>query len=352
MASMADHTSAHDYTNLDDQAQLKPSKKWKGVCATTLLLGVCIGMMVFVGWEQHQANMNTCVAEGQATCVAGELRKIMARPEHLVDAKLTAKALTAAALDQNVERNLQVQARSIAKQMKELMDDSSFVEGANYVAMQVKAVMDDPVVQEETKRFTEEMKAVVGNMTAPEHEIRGRRLLMKPAQSFRSSVHRLPRVNAMPRLPTVTRDVSVGAKSNVKSKVPVLGRLSQLRVATALSDAGLLSAAEQAGVFSKLEKAGAFSTAEKLLPIVDQLGLLQFLQGAINSPGTVGAQGATLAALGPIFAALAYGGFLPPDYTEFPTVLAPGVLFTGTTAAGVALLVLSGAVGQLAKEPQ
>merc|ERR1711862_965497 len=104
----------------------------------------------------------------------------------------------------------------------------------------------------------------------------------------------------------------------------LLGKLGQLKVATALSEAGLLTAAEKAGVFSQLEEAGAFSQAEKLLPIVDKLGVFELLQNSIETEaGLLRTGGLWLFSILPIYSALASQGFLPGP--EGPLVLAEGL---------------------------
>merc|ERR1712232_805014 len=83
-----------------------------------------------------------------------------------------------------------------------------------------------------------------------------------------------------------------------KEAFPLLGALGEIQLPTLLASLQVLSSAEKAGVFTTLEKAKAFSTAEKLAPLVDQLGLLQFLQGVVDSKsGDLTATGAALFAL-------------------------------------------------------
>merc|ERR1712166_1036731 len=77
--------------------------------------------------------------------------------------------------------------------------------------------------------------------------------------------------------------------------VKILSRLNELKISTAVADAGLLSAAEDAGVFSTLENLGAFSLIEKSLPLVEKLGLLSLLEVAFVLGST--ALGAALFAL-------------------------------------------------------
>merc|ERR1712151_360229 len=120
------------------------------------------------------------------------------------------------------------------------------------------------------------------------------------------------------------------------------------KIATTISNAGLLSKAEKDQVLSKLEKAGAFSTAEKLLPLADQLGALGIVEKAINSkPGGLSTTGVVLAAIGPLYAALASQGYGLVDGNDEPVVLLPGLLFTLTTGAGVAFISLANLISDL-----
>jgi len=73
------------------------------------------------------------------------------------------------------------------------------------------------------------------------------------------------------------REVSVARKP-----VALLKTIEDLKVATAVSEAGLLSKAEEAGLFSTLEGLGAFSTAEKLLPTIEGLGLLSLFEDLLE----------------------------------------------------------------------
>lgn len=69
-----------------------------------------------------------------------------------------------------------------------------------------------------------------------------------------------------------------------KPPVYLLSRLEELKAATTLSEVGLLSLAEKNKVFSSLESAGAFSTVEKLLPTIEKLGLLTFIEESLDTP--------------------------------------------------------------------
>jgi hypothetical protein len=159
-------------------------------------------------------------------------------------------------------------------------------------------------------------------------------------RSFHSSVGKGPAVASLPQPRTGTRDISMAAGRYT----PLLGKLGEKQFVTGLAESGLLSGAEKAGLLSKLEKAGIFSTIEKSLPLAEKLGAPQFLQGAIDNPGGLGAQGAALVALGPIYAALVAQGVVP-DPGEL--VLIPGVVLTATTAVGAAFVGLSNQLGQI-----
>merc|ERR1719281_373634 len=119
--------------------------------------------------------------------------------------------------------------------------------------------------------------------------------------------------------------------------MPLLSKVQSLKIATALSEAGVLSSAEKAGLFSQLEKGGAFSTAEKLLPIADQIGFLQLVEGTLNTKsGDLVTRGIGLVLLGPIYLAVVQQGYLPET-----DPLVPGLILTGTTGVGVLSLALS-----------
>lgn len=324
-----------EYTNFGEvpsESGLKPSKKWAMVGSITLTLCVCIGMICCFSSEVNQAN------DLQAKRVADAMKKMMEDPQHIVDAKRLAKMQLPSDL------SLQTQAMRIADQLKDLMADADFVKDANLVAARVKAVMDAPIVQEQTNRFNEHMKTVVANLNAEKHQLRGRRLLSKPSASniFRSSVGSRPltrpKIGTAPQPFRTTRDVTMRA-AETKDTFPLLQRLGELKFTTALAKTGALTAAEQGGVFSFLESLGAFSTAEKLLPIIDDLGVLQIAQDIIDTEsGVIAGQGAALAALGPLYVALGSAGLLKIQGTPG---LAANLLFTGTTGAGVALIALS-----------
>lgn len=336
---------ADQYISLDggavNKGMSKPSKKWQVVCSIALALGLCIGMKICFSWELDQANADL---QAQAISVAEQMELMMTDPKHVKDANLLAGVLKSAALDQNADRSLRTQAKGIERQMQELMADPNFVQQAKHVAGHVKAVMDSPLVQEKMSPFTEHMKTVAANSPVKRHKLLGRRLSSVPVKGLvsRPTMASVPKV-ANTFQPLRGSRTSTIAKASDAGGTALLSSLQKLRIATALADAGLLSAAEQGGLFTKLEKAGAFSTAESLLPLVDQLGLLQFAQGAIDSkPGDIAAQGTALLGIGPVYAALVASGTLPAP--EGPLLPAAGVLFTGTTGAGVLLIVLSNLV--------
>lgn len=133
-----------------------------------------------------------------------------------------------------------------------------------------------------------------------------------------------------------------------KVGIPLLSKVQALGLTTAIAKQKVLSGAEKAKLFSKLEKQKAFSSAEKLLPTVDKLGLLQFAQETIDtSAGESFVKGVGLVALAPIYAALVKEGFLQPDQLPESAELAPAVLLTATTGAGVLLIAASSLIGQL-----
>jgi len=334
-----------EYTSFGPEAPiksgLKHSKKWAVVGSVTLTLCVCIGMICCFSWELEDSNAKF------ATSIASEMEKMMTDPQHIADTKRFAKALKARNFDPDV---IQAQGMSIAEQMKELLADPDFVKDANHVAAQVKAVMGAPIVQEQTKRFNKHIEAVIADLNAEKHQVLGRRLLSKPSTShiFRSSVGSRPKMGTMlPRPFRAKRDISVAAG---RDYFPLVQRLGELKLSTALSNTGILTAAEESGVFSALEKQGAFSTAERLLPLVDQLGLLQTAQEFLDKDSSeIAVEGAVLASLGPIYVALNAGGVLPSFITSGPAGITTGLVATGGTAAGVVLIIVSTLVAGIQK---
>jgi hypothetical protein len=162
-----------------------------------------------------------------------------------------------------------------------------------------------------------------------------------------SSVSNSPAVASLPQLRTATLGISMAAD---KFYTPILGRLGEKKFVTGLAESGLLSGVENAGLLSKLEKAGLFSTVEKLLPVADELGAPQFLQGVIDNPGGLSAGGAALVALGPIYAALVAQGILdsPLDGGALEAFI-PGLLLTATTSVGAAFIGVSNQLAQINK---
>lgn len=337
----------HEYAGLvgeaADKSVSKPCRKYALVYRVIVALGVCIGMISFFGWEQQQADVVDL--QTQATYVANEMKMMMASPQEVAEAKDLALALSSF-----VDPDLEAKAMHVAKPVEELMADPDFVKNANYVAVQFKALMDAPVVQKETKLLNEQMKTVIASLHAQESELQGRRLSSAAATGklSRPLMGSRPKAFALRQPAMDKRDFSIAAitRKAEANTVPLFEKLGDAKLLTTLGNAKLLTAAERAGTFSALEKAGAFSTAEKLLPIVDDLGLLPFLQDAVDSGGASAfAQGAGLVALGPIYSALVNQGFLPE--LEGGAAAAPAVVFTGTTGAGLLLIVLANIVGQL-----
>lgn len=333
----ADFINVHDYKGKNS---LSSSGKYALVCRITASLLVCIGLIGLLNWNEQQAGSVNLEAD-----VANELMMRRTDPQYVAEAKVLAEALSKAIA---LEDDVTAQAMRIAKPIEELMADPKFVEDANEVALQFKAVMDDPIVQKEAELYSEKMKTIVASLSAEETGLQGRRLSSpsQVGQISRPLVKNGPPTFALRRAVAAKRDVSMNAQSK---SLNVLTKLGEKRVATTISEAGLLTAAESAGVFTQLEKAGAFSQAEKLLPLVDNLGLLDFLQDSLDTPsGVTFAKGASLVALGPIYVALVNQGVLPAF--DGPAAYAPGVLFAGTTGAGALLIVLSNLIGQLQSE--
>eukprot|EP00747_Dinoflagellata_sp_TGD_P179191 gnl/TRDRNA2_/TRDRNA2_29591_c0_seq1.p1 gnl/TRDRNA2_/TRDRNA2_29591_c0~~gnl/TRDRNA2_/TRDRNA2_29591_c0_seq1.p1 ORF type:complete len:435 (-),score=63.47 gnl/TRDRNA2_/TRDRNA2_29591_c0_seq1:144-1448(-) len=337
MAYSADDVPTHEYSVFGDDAAVKatrkPCKAIAVVCSMAIALFMYLAVVECI-FERQPAKVNL---QHQAISVAEQAKKMMSHPEYAAEAKLLAHALKAAARDEGFQQHVQLQAMSIDQQMRDLMADPEFVQGANQVAEHMKALTDAPIVQAETSRIAE----LVRTASAQDSELLGRRL----------SAGQLVQSSAGGRLgDKASRDLSsmVARAAKPRRYTPILRKLGDAKVATVVSEAQLLSSLEKGGVFSQLEKAGAFSSAEKLLPIVDDLGLLKSAQETIDSkPGDLFATGAALIALGPIYNSLASQDLLPSIEGVNIPGLVPGVLFTGTTAAGVLYLVLSNIVGQL-----
>merc|ERR1719284_862141 len=298
-------------------------------------------------WARPQAIVNL-----DSQPVAETMNIALADP---VAMKQLAESLKAAALGQNITLSSEARA-AIAKQMKELLSNPKVVEEVQRAIAQLRATVADPAFQEKKTRLVEQIKPLLANLhadvDADVQESRGRRL---------SSLSRFS-ASRQPAPVMAKRDVSMAAAADMPTPTrappppipeplrttPLLKKLGDAKVATALSSAGLLSAAEKGKLFSKLEKGGAFSTAESLLPLADKLGVLQFLGDAIDAgSGDIALRGAVLLSVGPLYAALASQGIVPPVDTEFPAVLAPGLLFTATTGGGVLLLALANLAGQV-----
>jgi len=131
-----------------------------------------------------------------------------------------------------------------------------------------------------------------------------------------------------------------------KPPVYLLKRIEELKLATAVSEAGILSSLEEAKVFSSLEKAGAFSTAEKLLPTVEKLGLLTIFEDALEvEAGLLFTLANWAIVAGPILVTLQVCGFVPS--ASGPVVPLEALLCLSTTAAGAAIWALAFAVSQL-----
>jgi len=280
--------------------------------------------------------------QAQAMSVANELKILRNDPHFVVGAKVLVEALSSKLRSADAHE----QDADIAKPLEALMADTEFMKDAETVGLQIKAVMDTPIVQEEMELFTEQMQTIVASLHAQEPELQGRRLsIASPTGTLsRSLMNNRPTAFALPQQGTVTRNVK-GKATEFKS-YPVLGKIGELKAATALANLGLLSAAEKAGLFSALEKAGLLSQAEKLLPLLDTPGVLDYVQNAVDKESKeTFFEGAALIALGPIWLALTAQHVLPP--IEGPALVAPVVVFTGATGAGILLITLASFIGQL-----
>jgi hypothetical protein len=352
---MADLLLAQDYTSFDGEVaskgMLKSSKKCTMACLVALAFGALAGTMTGrVVWARPEANVNL-----DSQPVAETMN--MADPSAM---KQLAESLKAAALGQNITLSSEAQA-AIAKQMKELLANPRVVEEVQRAIAQLRATVADPAFQEEKTRLVEQIRPLLANVhadvDADVQESRGRRLSSLSPTSHLSRFRQPAPVMAK-------RDVSMAASGVPDSPwkpfptptapepkirtVPLLKKLGDMKLATTVSKLGVLSSAEKGKFFSKLEKAKGFSTAESLLPLADKLGALQFLGDAIDAgSGDIALRGAALLAVGPLYAALAGQGIVPPVDTEFPAVLAPGLLFTATTGGGVLLLVLGNLASQV-----
>jgi len=131
-----------------------------------------------------------------------------------------------------------------------------------------------------------------------------------------------------------------------KPPVYLISRIEELRLATAVSEAGLLSTLEENKVFSSLEKAGAFSTAEKLLPTIEDLKLLSLFEDALNvEAGVLFTLANYLIVLGPAFFTLQICGFVP--LPSGPAVPLEALLALSSLTAGAALWAVAFAVSKL-----
>lgn len=134
-----------------------------------------------------------------------------------------------------------------------------------------------------------------------------------------------------------------------KPPVYLLKRIEDLRLATAVSEAGLLSAAEDAGVFSTLENLGAFSLAEKALPVIEDLGVLTLMQDSLDvEAGLLFTYANWLLALAPIYALVASFGFLPAP--SGVAVVPAALIALSTTTAGAVLFAWAFAVSKLQED--
>jgi len=138
----------------------------------------------------------------------------------------------------------------------------------------------------------------------------------------------------------------------VDIKVPpvyLLSGLENLKVATAVSEAGLLSTAEDLKVFSTLEGLGAFSLAEKALPTIEKLKLLSLFENCLNVPNGFLFTGAlTLITFPPNLLLLQGFGIVP--FVQLPKGPLIGVelaVDVVSLTAGIALFALATAVGKL-----
>jgi len=137
------------------------------------------------------------------------------------------------------------------------------------------------------------------------------------------------------------REVDAG-----KPPVYLLKRIEELKVATAVSEAGLLSAAENAGVFSTLESVGAFSKAEALLPTIEKLGLLSTFEGLLEvEAGVTFTIANFLLAAVPVLFVLQICGFVP--LPAGPAVGLEVLLFLSTSAVGIAIFATAYAISLL-----
>jgi hypothetical protein len=331
------------------------------VVVAAIAFGVLAGTMCFFAVKPQVPDTEF----QQATLVAQQLTKMMINPKDVAEGRVLAESLKAMALDPNVEKTAQAQGKRIAEELSELMKDEDFVKLADQVAQEFKATMSDPIVQHEAKRFTEKMIVELAPESSQEHEAVGRRLFSAAVAKTLPTVQQAAASAAVPtqslRVPAdhakmgytaVDQDFQYEQREAKQQKggkqpVKVLGKLGELKVASGLSELGLLTSAERAGLFTKLEKAGAFSTAEKFLPIVDKLGVLQFMQSSLDTPASLLlAGGATLTSFLPICYALAINGILP--FPEDGVVgFLDGVLLSGTTTAGVLLIGWSSILGKL-----
>lgn len=129
--------------------------------------------------------------------------------------------------------------------------------------------------------------------------------------------------------------------------VYLLTRLEELGALTFVSELGLFSKAEELGVFSKLEQAGAFSKVESILPVVDKLGLLTFLETALDvEAGLQFTIANFLIVFTPTLITLQICGFVGIPNEPIKTALEL-IVCGGTFAVGAALFVLAYGVSLL-----
>uniref|UniRef100_A0A7S0LPI8 Uncharacterized protein n=1 Tax=Coccolithus braarudii TaxID=221442 RepID=A0A7S0LPI8_9EUKA len=131
--------------------------------------------------------------------------------------------------------------------------------------------------------------------------------------------------------------------------VKLLSRIEELKVATTVSELGLLSFAEENGVFSTLENAGAFSTAEKLLPVIEELGVLSLLESTLDvDAGLIFTVANYLLVVTPAYGALAICGFAP--IPEGPFIVIDALVAAGLLTSGVLVWAWAFAVSKLQED--
>ena len=126
----------------------------------------------------------------------------------------------------------------------------------------------------------------------------------------------------------------------------LLKAIEDLKVATAVSEAGLLSGAQDAGVFSTLENLGAFSFAESLLPTIESLGLLSTFESLLEvEAGLLFSVANFIIVSFPVLFTLQICGFI--GFPEGPAVALEGLFALATLVGGGALFVAAFAISKL-----